>query len=255
MELDEFHIGQGKAGPVAHGKAVAGGDIGVGGVHEGLAQAARGQENPFAGDGANAIGRGVVHVKAMAHIGPAGMADFVSSDEVDGDMLFMEMDERVAQDAVDQRGHDGHASGILDMKDAIPGMSPFALEIVRISAFGPIESDPFLKETLNHVWKKALDVKLDDGNVVQSLSSREGFLDVQSERIAGERFILEERHGRKAARNEIAVAFARDPPFDEEIDPFSGVGKFQSGGAPRQSAADDGAFRFYGSRHGGKRPL
>ena len=51
VELDELHVGDGHARAVGHGHAVAGGDVGIGGVEIDLAAAAGGEEHVLRGDG------------------------------------------------------------------------------------------------------------------------------------------------------------------------------------------------------------
>ena len=51
VELDEFHVGDPAAGAPAHGDAVTGRDVGIGGVEIDLARAARGQHDMLGGNG------------------------------------------------------------------------------------------------------------------------------------------------------------------------------------------------------------
>ncbi len=51
MKLDEFQVGHGGPGPIAHGDAVAGGDIGIAGIQIDLAGPAGGQQRDLGIEG------------------------------------------------------------------------------------------------------------------------------------------------------------------------------------------------------------
>ncbi len=68
MKLDEFHVGDGRPGPVGHGHAVAGRDVRIGRVKIYLAAAARGQHDTARGEGFDHAAVLVQHVGAQAAI-------------------------------------------------------------------------------------------------------------------------------------------------------------------------------------------
>src|SRR5438094_368666 len=66
VELEELHVGDRRAGAVGHGDAVAGGDVGVGGVEVDLARAARAEEGRARGEALDLARRAVDDVGAPA---------------------------------------------------------------------------------------------------------------------------------------------------------------------------------------------
>jgi hypothetical protein len=131
MELDEFEVGNGRAGPVGHGHAVAGGDVGIGGVEIDLAAAAGGQKHQAGGEGFHLAGLLVKDISAQAPDG-AGieqLAHFLGGDQINGDVVFKNLDVGLGGDGGEQGPLDFAAGHVLGVEDAALGMAAFPPQI------------------------------------------------------------------------------------------------------------------------------
>src|ERR1700753_3003033 len=117
MELNEFHVGDLRAGAIGHGDAVTGGDVGIGGVEIDLAAAAGGKEDGAGGEGLNFAGGFIQHIRADTAVG-AGLGELLAGDEVNGAMVLKNLDVRLKGDGGEQSAFDLAASDIRGVEDA-----------------------------------------------------------------------------------------------------------------------------------------
>src|SRR5690606_24040909 len=94
----------------------AGRDVGIGGVEIDLAGAAGGEHRVARGEGDDLVRLDVEHVGAEAT--GARLADLVAHHQIDGDMVFENVDVRMIADMLAERGLYGGAGGVGGMDDA-----------------------------------------------------------------------------------------------------------------------------------------
>ena len=128
MELDKFHVRNRGSRAVGHRDAVAGGDIGIGCVEIDFPATAGGEEKIAAGEGFDLAGVAIQNVHPQATIEP-GKAEFLAGDEINGEVVFENLDLRMARDGSEKRAFDFAASHVLGVKDAPLRVAPFATEI------------------------------------------------------------------------------------------------------------------------------
>ncbi len=132
MELDKLHVAHLDAGPVRHGDAVAGGDVGIGCVKVRLARAAGGQHHHRRLKGEDVA---VAHIEgvnpqyAVVTLGGFGR-EFAARNDVDGEHVLVHRDARLQRKRLDQRGLDGLAGHVLDVQHAALGVAALAAEVV-----------------------------------------------------------------------------------------------------------------------------
>src|SRR5215469_15806210 len=79
MELDEFHVRNSRAATISHRHAVAGGDVGIGGVEINFSTAAGGQQCDRRDEGEHAPGIFVEHISSEATV-VAHISEFLAGD-------------------------------------------------------------------------------------------------------------------------------------------------------------------------------
>ena len=133
VELDEFHVLGDRLGTVAHGDAVAGGDIGVRGRGVDVAAAARGDDGEFREHGLDLVGVEVQDIGSeagqSARMAGDEFAQVVLRQEVDGEMVFEDGDVRVAFYRLHERPLDLGSREVLVVEDAVLRMAAFAVEL------------------------------------------------------------------------------------------------------------------------------
>jgi hypothetical protein len=134
MELNELHIGHGGPRAIGHGDAVAGGDVGIGGVKIDFAAAAGGQEDKGGGEGLDPVCGFVKHISAQAAVARRTLyalaaRQLLGGDKVDGEMVFEHLDVGMAGHGVEQSPLDFAAGDVLGVQDAAFGMTAFAAQI------------------------------------------------------------------------------------------------------------------------------
>ncbi len=136
VELHEFHVGDGRAGAVGHGDAVAGGDVGIAGVEVDLAGTAGRQHGDRRPKGVDLAGLAVEHIDAEAAVGlDAAPGDLGFGDQIDGDMVFVDGDVRVGLDGLHQGPFDLLAGLVLGVVDAALAVAAFPGQVVGLVLF------------------------------------------------------------------------------------------------------------------------
>ena len=133
VELEELHVGDRRAGAVGHGDAVAGRDVGVGGVEVDLARAARAEEGRARGEAVHLARRAVEDVGA-----PADGALAAREQEVDGEVALVDGDvRRGAHGLAEGADHlaPGRVGGVQDAPLRVPALAPeVVLVVVGVAA-------------------------------------------------------------------------------------------------------------------------
>src|SRR5690606_12582930 len=111
VELDEFHVGNTTAGAPGHRDAVAGGDVGVGGVEIDLACAAGGEHGVACANGRDVAAVDVEYIGAEAAFFVAA-PQLVGGDQVEADVVFEDVDFRVSAHLIRQGVLYGRSSGV-----------------------------------------------------------------------------------------------------------------------------------------------
>ena len=117
MELNEFHIGNGRAGPPTHGESVAGRRIRIGGIEVGFSATTGGENNARRGDGLDFVGLD------FENVGPEDAvvghrAKLAGGDEINGVVVFENGDVCSFAGSLDERGGDFASGGVFSVKDA-----------------------------------------------------------------------------------------------------------------------------------------
>ena len=152
MELDEFQIGHPGPGPIGHGDAVAGGDIGIGGVEIDLAGPA-GTEHRDPGQPGGDPAVRAEHVGPQATVAVrfgrgCGRAGLGGDQEIDGQVVFQDLDALVCGRRLQQSPFDLPAGKIQGMGDAPGRVAALHAEIeafpmVLVMLEGDAELDQF----------------------------------------------------------------------------------------------------------------
>jgi len=127
VELYEFHVGDTTACTPSHGNAVAGGNVGVGGIQIDLAGAAGGKHGMLCAYGQHFAAGIVEHVGAQTFT--AFDADLSRGDEIDGDMVLHQVDVRMFLDLLRQGFLHRMAGGIGGVDDATVTVATFARQV------------------------------------------------------------------------------------------------------------------------------
>ena len=270
MKLNEFHVRDGRACAIGHRHTVAGRDVRIGGVEINLAATTRGQQNYTRCKSLDLAGSSIQHVNThtTVHVARASGLPFFFRDnrsgtcvrvpnicrhrldgrdaapalfqllrgnQIDGDMIFKDLDARPLSDGREQRALNFPAGDILGVQDATLRVSPFPTQIqfprpIRTGNFplGKLHSQldqfgdslgPFLDDRANHFF------------FAQSSAGLQRVADVQLERI------LLRRDRRDAAlgvvRVRLGAIFLRDDghaPVRRDL---------QREGQARDAAAED----------------
>ena len=184
VELDEFHVADGRTRAPGHGHAVAGGDVGIRCVEVNFATAASGQHDAVAAQGEDAAGFFVEHVDAD-HAVLGGVAEFARGDEVDGHVVFQHGDRRMFLDGGHEGFFDFEPGEVVGVENAALGVSAFATEIefgAAVGFFAQVEGHAEFDQFANPLGAFAHD-EVDDVLVAQSRPGLEGVFDVEFERI------------------------------------------------------------------------
>src|SRR5688572_3900649 len=91
MELDEFHVGDGRAGTISHRDTIACRDVGIGRVKVNFATATSRQQDDGSGKGLNTSSSPVEHIDAHAAVGSI-VAKLVTGNQVDGEVILENLD-------------------------------------------------------------------------------------------------------------------------------------------------------------------
>src|ERR1041385_3839 len=97
MELNEFHVRDGCARAISHRHAVASGDVRIGCIEINFSATAGGEQEIAARKGFDLPGVAVEHVSPEAAI-HAGEPEFLAGDQIDGKVVFENLDLRMARD-------------------------------------------------------------------------------------------------------------------------------------------------------------
>ena len=128
--MHELHVGNGRAGAVRHGHAVAGGNFRVGGVPVNLTQPACRQQRCAGEELFHHALANVQHVRAetVNPFGPALLfgAQVVLGDQIHGHVVFVHVDVGVLSDGCNQRPFHLPAGQILRVHDSVPRVTSLA---------------------------------------------------------------------------------------------------------------------------------
>ena len=135
MKLDEFHVRHGRAGAISHGHAVAGGDVGIGGVQINLPATAGGQQDRPGDKGLHLAGGLVQNINSEAAI-RSRLPELLAGDEVDGKMVLEDFDVGLRGDRSEEGAFDLATGDVLGVEDAPFRMTAFAAEVQFACAVG-----------------------------------------------------------------------------------------------------------------------
>ena len=93
VKLDEFHIGNTGSGAPCHGDAVSGRDIRIAGVQIDLAGAPSCDGDVSGPEGFHSLGQAIQDISAKHTL--LGSANFLAGDQIDGIVIFEQMDARM----------------------------------------------------------------------------------------------------------------------------------------------------------------
>ena len=145
MKLHEFHVGNTAAGPPAHGDAVAGGSVRIGGVQIDLARAAGGQHGILRRHGQHMVALFVQDVCAITAV--FRLADFSPGNQIHRNVLFKDGDVGVREDQIRQRLLHRFAGRIGGMDDAAATVTAFAREVkIGAAAFASGKRHPLFNQ-------------------------------------------------------------------------------------------------------------
>ena len=133
MKLDELHVGDGGAGAVGHCHAVAGGDVRIRCVEINFTAAAGGEQGNWCGESADMVGFFVKNIGAQAAVF-VGHTQFPGGDQVDGNVVFENLDVGLLGNGVQEGALDFASGYILGVQDAAFGMAAFASEVKLVAA-------------------------------------------------------------------------------------------------------------------------
>src|SRR5258708_23702692 len=112
MELNKFHVRNGRPGAVSHGHAVSGGNVRVGSVQIYFATTSGGQQCDGSGESIH-LARGLVqHIDPEAAVA-AYVAEFLAGDQINCEVVLEYLDVRLRADGCQQRPLDFAARHIL----------------------------------------------------------------------------------------------------------------------------------------------
>ena len=234
MKLDELHVRNRRARAIRHRHAVAGRDVGVRRVEINLAAAARGQQRHRRGEGPDAAGFFVEHISAETAVRP-GLTEFLARDQINREVIFKNLDVRLARRRIQQRPLDFPAGHVLRVQNAPLGMSAFLAQVQFPAAvFGrgvPLgKFHPQLNQ-FRDACRAFLDDGADDAFLAQARARRERVAHVQLERI------LLARHRRDAALRVIGVRLR--PVLFRDDGHAPARRDLQREGQPRDAAAEN----------------
>ncbi len=240
VELEELHVGDRGAGPVAHGHAVAGRHVGVGRVEVDLPGAAGGEHGHRGGDGPDAAGGPVDDVGAERPV-RSGRAGPLAGDDVDGDLVLLDAD-------AGRRAGRQHllldllAGGVLGVGHPAARVAALPGEVEPVGGL-PVELDPQGLEPADPL-RGLLDRHLDRVEVAQSGAGDEGVLDVEREGVVGP------QHRGHPALGVLGVALLAVALGEDEHAPVTGrlQGEGEAGHPPTQDQEVDVLAR--GRGHG-----
>ena len=157
MELDELHVGNAAAGTPAHGNAIPGGGVRIGGVQIDLARASGGKHHMVGSDRFHAAACFVQTIQAKTPV--AGQAQFARGNQVHRHMVFQNRDVRVRLDLGFESGLDCMASRVGGMNHSPVAMPAFAGQVIAHVSRGvtgegySLADQPFdcLTTVLDHV--------------------------------------------------------------------------------------------------------
>ena len=135
MKLNEFHVRDGRARAIRHGYAVAGRNVRIGCIKINFAAAARRQKHMTRGKRLDLRGSLIEHIDTKTLIGTA-LAEFLCRDQIDGKMVFENLDVRLRCDGGQQRPFDFPARDIFGVQNAAARVAAFFAEIEFACAVG-----------------------------------------------------------------------------------------------------------------------
>src|ERR1044071_10051588 len=103
MELNEFHVGHRGSGAISHRHAIAGGDIGIGGIEIDLATTTRGKERDWSGKCLHRAGCLVQNVNTKTLVAKTcararglleGAVELACREQIDREMIFKDLDRK-----------------------------------------------------------------------------------------------------------------------------------------------------------------
>jgi len=153
VELDKLHVADRQAGAPGHGRAIASGDIGVGGVGIDLPEPAGGEHGAGGVDREDFLRRLVEKIGADTTVF-AGMSDPAGGDEVDGHQVFTEGDIGGFAGVFDENLHYFLAGDVARMQYAAVRVAALLPEVVFVFlafVFPQVEFDAELFEFMNAV--------------------------------------------------------------------------------------------------------
>ena len=192
VKLNKFQIGNGGAGTVAHGDAVAGGNIGIAGVKIDFSGAAGCQKGDLGFKSMDLAGETVQNIGAAtkSFMGCGHQSAFHSrgaGNQINGNMIFDDADAFVFPDMRNQNFFQFQSRHILGMNNPFLRMPPFTAQIkIQRSLisllFLQIKPDPQVDEFANPI-RPGFDHFFNDFAVAKTISGCKGVLDVKVKRI------------------------------------------------------------------------
>jgi len=117
MKLDKLHVCDSSARAISHGNAVAGGNIGVGGIEINFSATTCGQESDRSGESFNSASAIIENVNAEATV-VGDVTEFLAGDEIDGEMIFEDFDIGLCGNRGEQSTFDFAAGDIFGVEDS-----------------------------------------------------------------------------------------------------------------------------------------
>jgi hypothetical protein len=241
VELDELQVGHGGTGPVAHGNAVAGGDVRVAGVQIDLSGTAGGQQGDAGAKGQDPGRLAIQHIGAAAVIlvGGGDQAAFDARgerDQVDGHVVFEKADIPVLPGPLQEHPLHFTAGHIVGVDDAVARVPALPAQIKGGAAVFPrtvalrVEADADRHQLPDSLG--AADHHLADHvRIAQAVAGIQGILNVQVEGV----LLIED--GGDAPLGEVGVAVHR--LFFGDDGHGSVVGHLEGDHQAGDAAADD----------------
>ena len=141
MELNEFHVGDARPGPVRHRDAVTGCDVGVARVQVDLAAATCGEHDDGGAECLDLACVGVEHVRAGNSL-RAGKLELLGRDQIDCELIRQDLDVGMVLGSLEKGSLNFLTGEIGCVQDAPLGVPAFAAEVVTRFALAGVESDP-----------------------------------------------------------------------------------------------------------------
>jgi len=232
VELDEFHVGDRRTGPVGDGDAVPRGDVGVARVEIDFPGSPRGEDGGVREEGVDRPRLHVENVRADRLVlpPPVERLQLAASNEVDGGVVLVDPDAAVGPGAGKEGALHLAAGQVLGVEDPSLRVSPLASEVILLTPVPAGEPDPPLDQFPDLRGGVPYD-HVHDFGVAEACPRPVGVLDMGFERV-------------------LAAPYRGDPPLGVVRAGFGGrpfrddryrslPGRTEGETQPRDAASDD----------------